>query len=45
MCILDCINFQAEAIKPPDDMPDVVNDFDIEEEEIAVENRWVGRLS
>lgn len=30
---------QAEANKPPEDMPDVVNDFDIEDEEIAVENR------
>ncbi|XP_067657174.1 ubiquitin-like domain-containing CTD phosphatase 1 [Haliotis asinina] len=29
----------AKVIEPPADMPEVVNDFDIEEEEIAIENR------
>lgn len=29
----------AAVEKPPEDLPDVVNDFDIEEEEIAIENR------
>ncbi len=30
---------QADVVEPPPDLPDVVNDFDIEEEEIAIENR------
>lgn len=29
----------TKVVEPPPDMPDVVNDFDIEEEEIAIENR------
>ncbi|CAH1783004.1 unnamed protein product [Owenia fusiformis] len=29
----------ADVIEPPKDLPDVVNDFDIEEDEILVENR------
>lgn len=29
-----------ESVKPPEEMPEVVDDFDIgEEEEVAVENR------
>ncbi len=27
-------------MKAPEDLPEVVNDFDIEEEEIAIENRY-----
>ena len=27
-------------VEPPEDMPEVVNDFDIEEEEIAIESRY-----
>lgn len=29
----------------PEDLPEVVNDFDIEEEEIAIENRFILHLS
>ncbi|XP_052772795.1 ubiquitin-like domain-containing CTD phosphatase 1 [Mya arenaria] len=29
----------SKVVEPPPDIPDVVNDFDIEEEEVAVENR------
>lgn len=25
---------------PPADMPEVINDFDIEDEEVAIENRF-----
>lgn len=33
---------QETAVKPPEDMPEVVDDFDIgEDEEVAVENRLV----
>ena len=28
-------------MKAPEDLPEVVNDFDIEEEEIAIENRYL----
>ena len=31
--------FQTKVVEPPPDMPEVVNDFDIEEEEIAIESR------
>lgn len=31
--------FQTRVNEIPDDLPEVVNDFDIEEEEIAIENR------
>jgi len=31
--------FQSKIVEPPTDIPEVVNDFDIEDEEIAVENR------
>ena len=34
------IMFQTKVIEPPPDLPEVVNDFDIEEEEIAIENRY-----
>ena len=30
---------QADVLEPPTDMPEVLNDFDIEEEEIMMENR------
>lgn len=33
------ISFQTQMAEPPTDLPEVVNDFDIEEEEIAIENR------
>ena len=33
--------FQKEAIEKPLDIPEVLNDFDIEEDEIAIENRYV----
>lgn len=33
--------FQETAVKPPEDMPEVIDDFDIgEDEEVAVENRY-----
>lgn len=32
--------FQHDVIEPPKDLPDVVNDFDIEEDEVAIENRY-----
>lgn len=31
--------FKEKVKEPPPDLPEVVNDFDIEEEEIAIENR------
>ena len=31
-------------MEPPADIPEVLNDFDIEEEEIAIENRSVYSL-
>lgn len=31
---------QAEVREPPPDLPEVVNDFDIEDEVVAIENRW-----
>lgn len=31
----------ADASVPPEDMPDVINDLDIEEEEVAIENKEV----
>jgi ubiquitin-like domain-containing CTD phosphatase 1 len=31
----------ADASVPPEDIPDVVNDLDIEDEEVAIENREV----
>lgn len=31
----------ADASAPPEDIPDVVNDLDIEDEEIAIESREV----
>ena len=34
-------HLQADVLEPPTDMPEVMNDFDIEEEEILMENRWV----
>lgn len=33
------IELQEEMREPPMDMPEVVNDFDIEDEEVAIENR------
>ena len=30
---------QQKVAEPPEDLPDVINDFDIEEEFIAIENR------
>lgn len=32
---------QSKMNELPEDLPEVVNDFDIEEEEIAIENRFV----
>ena len=32
-------HLQADVLEPPADMPEVMNDFDIEEEEILMENR------
>ena len=31
--------FQQQVVEPPEDIPDVVNDFDFEEDEIAIEKR------
>jgi ubiquitin-like domain-containing CTD phosphatase 1 len=31
----------ADASAPPEDIPDVVNDLDIEDEEVAIESREV----
>lgn len=33
--------FQEKVNEPPEDMPEVINDFDIEEDEIAIENRYM----
>lgn len=37
------LNFQAEVISPSEELKnsEVVNDFDIEEEEIQIENRYM----
>lgn len=32
--------FQQDVITPPTEVPEVINDFDIEEDEIAIENRY-----
>lgn len=34
-------SFQDKVKEVPKDLPEVVNDFDIEEEEIAIENRYL----
>lgn len=31
---------QAEVREPPPDLPEVINDFDIEDDVVAIENRW-----
>ena len=36
--LLFCL--QTKIVEPPPDLPEVVNDFDIEEDEVAIENRF-----